>query len=365
VLSKFIVSHRGEIIARAQARAKARSVPPSIEAKVRNGVPLFLTQLVDALATAAHARDPRSPTEAEARSTRILDSASMHGRELLEQGFTVPQVVHGYGDVCQVVTELAHELDSKITNSDFHEFNRCLDDAIAGAVTAYVEQREQALAFEGTERLGVLAHEMRNLLNTAVLSFDVLKSGTVGFGGSTAALHARSLAGLRALVERSLAEVRLDAGKPSRDRVSLAELFEETEVIASLHADGHGVQLRSECDESDAFIDVDRQLITSAVSNVLQNAFKFTPPEGTVSFSARSTEDRVLIEIGDECGGLTPGAAEAMFHPFSPVKTAGSGLGLGLSIARRATEANAGRLVVRDVPGTGCVFTIDLPRAAG
>jgi hypothetical protein len=101
------------------------------------------------------------------------------------------------------------------------------------------------------------------------------------------------------------------------------------------------------------------------VSNVLQNAFKFTPPDGTVSFSARSTEDRVLIEIGDECGGLTPGAAEAMFRPFSPVKTAGSGLGLGLSIARRATEANAGRLVVRDVPGSGCVFTIDLPRAAG
>jgi hypothetical protein len=62
---------------------------------------------------------------------------------------------------------------------------------------------------EGAERLGRLAHELRNLLNSAVLSFDVLKTGTVGLSGSTGAVLARSLMALRYLIDRELAEVRL------------------------------------------------------------------------------------------------------------------------------------------------------------
>src|SRR5689334_25311015 len=100
----------------------------------------------------------------------------------------------------------------------FTSFNECLDDAIASAVTAYGHQRERELTYEGTERVGVLAHELRNLLNTAVLSFDAIKRGTVGLGGSTSAVHARSLAGLRGLAERALAAVRLEAGQTRLER---------------------------------------------------------------------------------------------------------------------------------------------------
>jgi hypothetical protein len=108
---------------------------------------------------------------------------------------------------------------------------------------------------------------------------------------------------------------------------------------------------------------VDRQLFASAISNVLQNAFKFSRPSGNVCLRAHSQADRVSIEIEDECGGLAPGAAEAMFRPFERGGTDRTGLGLGLAISREAVAADGGTISVRDIPGKGCVFTVDMPLA--
>lgn len=105
----------------------------------------------------------------------------------------------------------------------------------------------------------------------------------------------------------------------------------------------------------------DRQLLTSAVSNLLQNAFKFSRAHASVALVTRVVADRVLIEVSDECGGLPSGKADEMFRPFVRRSVNTSGLGLGLSIARNAVRANGGGIRVRDLPGTGCVFTIDLP----
>jgi signal transduction histidine kinase len=361
MLYDFIVANREQIIDRARRRVRERTASKSKEAKLDHGIPLFLSQLADALAPRASDAAFRRMGAADASKT-ISESAALHGHHLLRNGFTVAQVVHGYGDICQVVTELAGETNAPISTEDFRVFNHCLDDAIAGAVTAYGHQREQDVAYEGTERLGVLAHELRNLLNTAMLSFDVIKKGMVGLEGSTSAIHSRSLAGLRTLVERSLAEVRLEAGVPMLERISVAEFMEEIEVGAALQAQGHGIHLAVHALDADVSIDADRQLLTSAVSNLLQNAFKFSRARGHVSLTTRATPDRVLIDVGDECGGLPSGTAEALFHPFSRGGDDHSGLGLGLSIALRAARANSGEIHVRDLPGQGCVFTIDLPR---
>jgi signal transduction histidine kinase len=359
MLHDFIVANREVIIERARRRVRDRMPSNSLEAKLEHGIPLFLTQLADALVRVVSTGALRLVRTNE---SAINDSAALHGQELLRNGFTVAQVVHGYGDVCQIVTELAVETNAAIGADDFHVFNRCLDDAIAGAVTAYGQHREDDLAYEGTERRGILAHELRNLLHGATLSFDVIKRGTVGLGGSTGAMLARCLSGLTALVEGSLAEVRLESGKPKLQRVLLAEFIEELEIGAKMQAEGSGLALTVGPVESDLAIDADRQLLASAVSNLLQNAFKFTRAGGRVSLHTRGAGDRVLIDVCDECGGLPPGVAEELFRPFSQASSDRSGLGLGLTIALRAVRANAGNISVRDIPGTGCVFTIDLPR---
>jgi hypothetical protein len=357
MLHHFLTAHRAQIIARTRLKVADRPAPRPTEEELEHGVPLFLEQLADTLRR-------EQETEARPTSTEMAQSAARHGAELREAGFTVAQVVHDYGDVCQVVTELAIELRSPISADEFKTLNRCLDEAIAQAVTEYARQRDLSLSYLGTERLGFFAHELRNFLGNALLAFEVLKTGTVGLGGSTGTLLERNLVALRDLIDRSLAEVRLEAGLLRREHVPLTQLMEEVELAAAIQARGKGNQLTVTPVEAGAMMDVDRQLIGAALANLLQNAFKFSRPGGHVVLrtDSASVPGRVLIEVEDECGGLAPGEAADLFRPFAQRSADRSGLGLGLAIASESVVANGGEIRARSVPGKGCVFTVDLPR---
>jgi signal transduction histidine kinase len=286
---------------------------------------------------------------------------------LLLHGYTVEEVVHDYGDLCQAVTDLAYEKKFEIKVDEFRTLNRCLDNAIATAVTEFGYQRDFAVADQQADalnvRLGFFAHELRNLLSTATLALSVIKLGNVGLGGATGAVLDRSLVGLRNLIDRSLAEVRMTAGLPVHHELfSLAEFIAEVKLAAELEAQVKDCVLFVSDVDVRLAVDADRDLLFSAVGNLLQNAFKFTHPGSEVTLNAYSAADRILIDVEDNCGGLPEGDAERMFQPFTQGSEDKSGLGLGLSISRRSIEANSGTLSVRNIPGSGCVFTIDLPR---
>jgi signal transduction histidine kinase len=359
LLHEFLTLHRDEIIARSRQKVATRMAPRPTEAELEHGVPLFLEQLVDTL-------QREQETATRKTSDAMARSAQRHGGELKHAGFTVGQVVHGYGDVCQAVTELAVELEIPISADEFKTLNRCLDEAIAQAVTEFARQRDLSASDRGTERLGFFAHELRNLLSNAMLAFEVLKTGTVGVGGSTGKVLGRNLVGLRNLIDRSLAEVRLEAGLQRREHVPLTEIMEEVAVAAAIEAKARGFQLTVTPVKPGLAIDVDRQLIAAALANLLQNAFKFSRGGGHVVLRTDTTavEGHVLIEVEDECGGLPPGQAEDLFRPFEQRGTNRSGLGLGLAIARESVETNGGLIRARSLPGKGCVFTIELPLIA-
>jgi HSP20 family protein len=119
---------------------------------------------------------------------------------------------------------------------EFHTFNRCLDGAMAFAVTEHARKCAQSSAEEGTARLGSFAHELRNRLAAATMSFDLLKRGRVGIDGSTGQVLGRSLRGLHALIDLSLAEVRLESSVQRRQRVGISKLVEEVGLEASIDA---------------------------------------------------------------------------------------------------------------------------------
>ncbi|MEO5987853.1 MAG: HAMP domain-containing sensor histidine kinase [Candidatus Eisenbacteria bacterium] len=355
-LCAFIVTNRDEIIRRAREKVALRTAPHATPHQLANGVPLFLTQLGDILRLqTAH---PKST------GSEIGLSANKHGSDLLAQGFSIAQVVHDYGDICQAVTELAVDVHVPIGTEDFHTLNKCLDNAIAGAVTGYSHQRDVDAKDEIT-RQAFFAHELRNYLNTASLALQVVKTGRVGISGSTFGVLDRSLRGLRELVDRSVSEVRLTSGYRHKERIRVAEFLEEMEINAAVDAADRGLLFTVEQVDNRLQVDVDRHLFASAISNLLNNAFKFTRPSGHVSLRTHSSTDRVSIEVEDECGGLLPGAAEAFFRPFEQRGTDRAGLGLGLAISRRAVESDGGSISLRDIPGRGCVFTIEMPLATG
>jgi signal transduction histidine kinase len=254
------------------------------------------------------------------------------------------------------------ERNTSIAAEEFQTLNLCLDDAIAGAVTEHSRQSERAIEDLGVERRGSLAHEMRNLLSIATLSFASIKAGTVPPGGSTGAVHERSLLGLQTLVTRLLADVRLDAGMHNLEPVPLSEIIQEVELGASLFAQSRGMRLAVSSVEPTVLVSADRQILSAAIANLVQNAFKFTRPGTQVTLRASTTATRALIEVEDECGGLPVSKHAALLQPFAQKGSDRSGLGLGLSICRKAVNAMAGELRIRDLPGEGCVFTIDLPK---
>jgi signal transduction histidine kinase len=364
MLHEFLTAQHEAIVAAARVKLLARAAPLATEAVVRDGVPLFLRQLEAILRREQATTERPAAVGPHPVPSEMSASANRQGGELLEAGFTVAQVVQGYGDICQAITDLATALDARITSDEFRTLNRCLDEVIAEAVTEFSRQRDRSIAREHTERLGIFAHELRNLLNNAQLGYEMLKTGTVGVASSTGQMLGRSLLGLRDLIDVSLAQVRLEAGENRRDLVDLAEFMEEVELVATIQARAHHREVALTPVSRNVSLHVDRQLLAAALGNLLQNAFKFSRPYGRVLVRTDSTTDpaRVRIEVEDQCGGLPPAFVNEPFRPYVQRASDQSGLGLGLLIARKGVEASGGILTVRDLPGVGCVFTIDLPQ---
>lgn len=371
-MHEFLTENRGELIERCRTKVARRSVPTATDEELDHGITLFLDQIIKTLMAeesdlCAESRRLSGPSGgADAIMSEMGVSAKAHGRELLEHGFTIDQVVHDYGDLCQSVTDLAVELNMPILNDEFRTLNRCLDNAIAVAATEFSALRDNMFADKDArtnERLGFFAHELRNHLNSATLALTAIKAGSVGLTGATGAVLDRSLVALRRLIDRSLSEARTTAGMPVRHCLfSLAEFIAEVQLSASLEAQVNKCTLTVSYVDSRLAVDADRELLLSAVGNLLQNAFKFTHSGSDVTLKVYAIGERILIEVEDKCGGLPLGDVETMFRPFAQGGADRSGLGLGLSISRRSVEANFGTLNVRDVPASGCVFTIDLPR---
>jgi signal transduction histidine kinase len=143
---------------------------------------------------------------------------------------------------------------------------------------------------------------------------------------------------------------------------SLADFIAELKLSATLEAQLKRITLVVSAVDLRLAIEGDRDLLLAAVGNLLQNAFKFTHTGTEVILNAYSQGERILIDVEDHGEGLSPEDAAKLFRPFSQVGSEKSGMGLGLTIARRSVDANGGILSVRSKGDTGCVFTIDMPR---
>jgi signal transduction histidine kinase len=353
MLYEFVVTYRDAIITKARKKLTARPWPSASANELENGVPLFLTQLAETL-EAEEAGTSYSPNA-------IGEAATRHGRDLLALGFTVSQVVHDYGDICQAVTELAIEQNVPITTEEFHTLNRCLDTAIAQAVTEHARLTAASRSTEDLARLGQLAYDIRNLVDSAVLAFGIMKRGAVAVNGSTGMLLGRNLMSLKDLVGSALSDIRLGAHQHRRESVFVQAFLTELAVAAGLHAEYLGLRFNLDPVDPAWVINADPQLLGSAVTNLLNNAFKYTRAGGRVVLRAHNEHGRLLIEVEDECGGIPDMAGDPLGRGGLPAER--SGRGLGLAIAQSAVSAEGGDINIRNMPGRGCVFVIELALA--
>ena len=221
MLHEFLTSNRQLLISRCREKVAKRFEPTETPGTVDHGVPLFLQQLVETLREEQITDFRGVESEPTPAPTEIGRAAALHGAELLRQGFSVDQVVHDYGDVCQSVTALAVEQEVAISTDEFRTLNRCLDNAIADAVAAFGSARQTSIDRQAEtlqQRLVAFAAEHRRLIDIATQALAAIKTGNIGIGGATGTLLAHALEELRSLTDRTLPEIRL--ASPSAKAVS-------------------------------------------------------------------------------------------------------------------------------------------------
>lgn len=382
MLHEFLLNNREEILAMTEKKSLVLAGARASSEQLRRGLPIFYTQLLNILSspeepTGEFAKDEAGMTEGagnsdepalayaqgKPREADVAKVAGLHGKELLRLGYTLSHVVHAYGAMCQSITELAMKKMFAITSAEFRELNGCLDVAIAGAVTEFQANRTTQDMHREVKHLGFLAHELRNTLTSVNIAFSLIKSGTVGVGGNTGQIMTKGLKRLEELIDRSLTEVRLSVDPKIRpEEGNVLQLVDQIITTAGVEAKAREQTLTIDIDP-ELVVEADQQLMYSAVSNLVQNAIKYSPPGGRIQIRGKSVGKNAEIEVEDECGGLTGTSAE-LFKAFSQKSEDRSGLGLGLTIVKRSMILNHGTVEVRDLPGKGCVFKLGLPKKA-
>lgn len=380
MLHDFLEKNEVEILAMTEKKSRdlAENGPSSEQLKA--GLPIFYRQLINvleieqnthpeyqidkaAMAQAARDSDERAMSVASGRKdeVEVATTAGKHGVELLRLGYTLSHVVHAYGAMCQSITELATTKNVPISTMEFHDLNQCLDVAMAGAVTAYASQRTSNESSREVQHLGSLAHELRNALNSATMAFELIKEGSVSPRGNTGQVLERGLMRLDELIDRSLTEVRLKVDpKILVESACLLQLVDPIVLTARIDTRLRRQSIDIRIDPT-LIITGDQQLIHSALSNLIQNAVKFTRDGGKIQVRGYQDKNNIVVEVEDQCGGLAPNAEQDLFKPFEQQNKDRKGLGLGLTITQRAVVLNHGTINVRNLPGQGCIFKITLP----
>ncbi len=371
MMYRFLANNRDVLIARCKLKVEQRPTRAATVAQLQTGVPIFIDQLQRTLAAeedgqagTSLAISGKSGGDVHAQS-EIGVSAAAHGKALLDLGYTVDQVVHDYGDVCQAITDLAFERDAPFGVDEFRTLNRCLDNAIADAVTAFSLHRDELIAHARDaitdRRAGFFVHELRTALSTAHLATSALEHGNLPISGATGGVLKRSLANMTGLINSEVAGLRRSSKGIPNTVFSVAEFVAHAVGAAELFATTKGCTVTTIPVDATLQLSGNRGHLLAALGNLLHNACKYTHAGTEIVLGAYAMGPRLRIDVRDHCGGLPHGDVDTLFAPFVQIGTDRSGLGLGLSIARMKVETDGGTLTARDDPGKGCTFTIDLP----
>jgi hypothetical protein len=360
-LHQLISRNQATLIARWRERVRGSLDPRhSSTYEIENSLPAFLDELARALAGAAAPGENGQPFK-----THLAEE---HGRQRFRAGMNLASVILEYGVLEDCILEFATEQSHPPTVlAEYRSLAKLLNVGIADASREFVRQRDAEIQRQASEHFAFLAHEIRSPLGSIALGVEVLKRTTAPADDPARARIGRALERLQRIIDDSIveAQIRSLGGQLSMraERLRLRELIGEVVEECAVDAAGRDILLAAE-EAVGIELDGDRRLLRSVLSNLVRNAIKFTRPGGRVRIYAINANDRVSIEVEDECGGLPPGKTEEMFLPFRQHSPDRSGFGLGLAIAKQAVEAHSGSLQVRNLAGSGCVFMVDLPAPA-
>jgi len=245
-----------------------------------------------------------------------------------------------------------------------------LNEEVGRSYDAEREKRHVAelLSQAREEVLGVVAHDLRNPLNTIISSTDLLLNEHLDPARRTELLEVALRTGrqMNRLIGDLLDTVRMHAGKFTleTEEVAVDTIFRQAEETFSPIAEKRRICLEAGPPNDGVAVRADPFRVSQIIGNLLGNALKFTPERGSVTMRADASDNHVTISISDTGPGIASADIVHLFDDFWQARRNDHrGVGLGLAIAKGVVEAHGGQIWCDSVPGRGSTFSFTLPRA--
>lgn len=235
--------------------------------------------------------------------------------------------------------------------------------------------RERAAELARRELVTWISHDLRTPLAGIRAMSEALADGVVSEPAETAEYAQRigkETERLAGMVDDLFQLSRITSGalRLTLDAVPLGEVVSEAVAGELAHAERKGVRLVADPDTSWPVVRGSDPELARVVRNLLSNAVRHTPPDGSVVVAAGVADGQAWLRVQDGCGGIPPADLSRVFDVAfrgsvarSPANEDDSGAGLGLAIARGLVEAHDGRIAAEN-HGPGCRFEVRLPLAA-
>ncbi len=240
-------------------------------------------------------------------------------------------------------------------------------DAMADRLGRSIE-RERAAESQRRDLITAVSHDLRTPLSGLRAMIEAIDDGVVSDSGTIDRYVTEmrgSVESLVVLIDDLFELVQVDAGviETESERARVGDVVRSALSACDAQATEKGLVLQARLDGAGAARCSPR--LTRVVQNLLQNAIRHTPPDGTVVVEARHGPAGIEVSVADSGEGIEPEAIDRIFEPFWSGDSArtGDGAGLGLALAKRIVEALGGTIVVDSVPYRGSRFAIRLPDA--
>jgi signal transduction histidine kinase len=211
-----------------------------------------------------------------------------------------------------------------------------------------------------------VSHELRTPLTAIRGHVDALREGVVEDRNAqqeSLAVIAKEAGRLERLVGDVLDLAKLDANRFTllHEEVDMGRLLDQAYAAFGEEARRRGIDYRCDAD-GDAVILSDGDRVLQIISNLLSNAFRWTPDGGRIELALEAQNGNVAVSVADTGPGIKPEERDRIFRPFW--SRDGGGTGLGLAIARELAMALGGRIELDSAPGEGSRFQLVLPTSA-
>ncbi|NUK33786.1 HAMP domain-containing histidine kinase [Streptomyces lunaelactis] len=236
---------------------------------------------------------------------------------------------------------------------------------LAAAFNDLTARREQ-LEAQRKAMVSDIAHELRTPLTNIRGWLEVTRDGLLPPDPDLiASLHDEALL-LQHIIDDLQDLAAVDAGtlRLHREPVGVDELVAQVVSAHRSRAEAAGIRLRTRTTPG-LWLEADPVRMRQALGNLVANALRHTPADGTVTLTARQAGDLAVLTVEDTGGGIAPEDLPHVFERFWRAEKSRSrrtgGSGLGLSIVRQLVEAHGGTVTADSPPGAGAAFTVRLP----